>query len=542
MSPIWGSPRNDEAERAEEAPRDEREGSQRGPKTRDNRDQEREPDERTRLLPQGGAYLSPDDPAVSPYNLWGVRALRSLTILFLLITLVWWVLLLVSIFVSPPMMNSRGSGFTDFSYTTLTLSNLLIALIFFSVPSLPMTIWGASMSVFLAVNLFIILGVPRLRVEEGWIGIASVAWATLISLYLVAQTRSVAWGKREEEERLTGREETRRPLREWVAVLVQTIIMAITVLIAILLMATLILRARDASLPPPGKKYYVDNDKYQVHLACVGETHSDRSSSRNRTTPTVLVEGGGDPVEYSFLKWVDAAYDHGSISRYCYWDRPGIAWSENSPSPHSAGMSADALSEALALADEEGPWVLVSTGVGGIYSRIFASRHTRDIDGIMLVEAMHEDFLGELGKPGRGFKLWLRGILSPLGLDRLAGAIFKGRTREDRICGSRSYQGGKFIKAKLQESLVAQSMTKSEISSARNIQSPSTPLVVVSSGREMRRSREWEEKQEDLTKITRKLIAWDIVKRAPHEVWETVEGQKTLEKRLKELVRGEDED
>ncbi|EAS33741.3 uncharacterized protein CIMG_04765 [Coccidioides immitis RS] len=532
MSPLWGS-KSDNSPNREEGPED----GQRSERPRDHRDEEREPDEQTRLLPQRGAYLSPDDPAVSPYNLWGVRALRSLTVLFLIITLLWWVLLLVSIFVSPPMMNSRGSGFFDFSYTTLTLSNLLIALIFFSIPSLPMTIWGGLMSLFLAVNLFIILGVPRLRVEEGWVGIASVAWATLISLYLVAQTRSVAWGKREEEERLTGREETRRPLREWVAVLIQTIIMTITVLIAILLMSTLILRARDASLAAPGKKYYVDNDKYQVHLACVGDTPSGELT-KNRTTPTVLLEAGEEPVEYSFLTWVDAAYQHGSIPRYCYWDRPGIAWSENAPSPHSAGMSADALSEALALADEDGPWVLVSSGIGGIYSRIFASRHTHNIDGIMLVDVMHEDFLPDLGKPGRGFMLWLRGILSPLGLDRLAGAIFKGRNREDRVYGKRAYQAGKSIKAKLQESLVADSITKSEISSARNIQTPSTPLVVVSSGKEMKRSEKWADKQEDLTKITQNLLAWDIVKDAPHGVWETVEGKQTLEKRLKQLIEG----
>ncbi|KAI1917031.1 hypothetical protein LOZ52_004532 [Ophidiomyces ophidiicola] len=528
MSPLWGLRRSASAERDEE-----REGSNQGQRVQDERDV----DEHTRLLPPGGAYLSPDDPAVSPYNLWGIRALRSLTVLFLFITLIWWIILFISIFVSPPMMSTRGSGFFDFSFTTLTLGNLLIALIFFSVPSTPMTIWGVWMSVFLAVNMFIILGVARLRVEEGWVGIASVAWATLISLYLVAQTRTVAWGKREEEERLTGREETRRPLREWIAVLVQTIVMTVTALVAILLMSTLVLRATDAGLAPPGKRYYVDNDKYQVHVACVGNV-PDILTSKNRTTPTVLLEAGSDPAENTLIEWVDAAYKHGSIPRYCYWDRPGIAWSENAPSPHSAGMSVDALSEALALADEEGPWVLVSAGVGGIYSRIFSSRHLRDISGIMLVDAMHEAFLSDLGRPGRGLMLWIRGILSPLGLDRLAGAIFKGRTREDRVWGKRAYQNGKFIKAKLQESLVADSMTKSEISSARNIQTPSTPLVVVSSGREMRRNKNWAEKQEDLTKITRNLIAWDIVKGVPHQVWETLEGRKILEKRLKELVRG----
>ncbi|EEH11183.1 integral membrane protein [Histoplasma capsulatum G186AR] len=524
MSPLWGS-RNHEEPGAEEE-HGENEATER-------RQRRGEPTERTRLLPQG-VYLDPDDPGVSPYNLWSVRALRSLNILFLIITLIWWIVLLASTFVSPPGMNSRGPGFLDFSFATLTMGNLLIALIFFSVPSRPMTIWGAVLSLFLAVNLFIIVGVRRLRIEEGWVGIASATWATVVSLYLLAQTRFVAWGKREEEERLTGREETRRTLREWFAVLLETIVVTVTALATVLLMATLIVRAKDAGLPAPGKKYYVDNGKYQIHLDCVGAAPS---MAANKRSATVLLEAGEMPVEDSFRSWVHEAYRNGSIDRYCYWDRPGIGWSDNAPSPHSAGMSADVLSETLALADIKGPWVVVSAGVGGIYSRIFASRHAADVTGLMLIDALHEDLLPELGKPGRGFKLWLRGIFSPLGLDSLAGAIFKGRTREDRVYGKVAYQNGKFIKAKLQENLVADSTTKSEISSAKNIQSPSMQLVVVSSGIEVRRNQKWADKQKELTNITDNLVAWDIVKNAPHEVWRTDNGKALLGDRLKKLVK-----
>ncbi|KAF3484108.1 uncharacterized protein GIQ15_03432 [Arthroderma uncinatum] len=527
MSPLWGLRHNGQEEGREDF----------ASETENPGRRSQDADERTRLLPgERNGYLHPDDPAVSPYNLWSVRALRGFTLTVLFISLLWWIILLVSIFVSPPGMSNRGSGFFDFAYTTLTISNLLIALIFFSIPSTPMTIWASALSVLLSVSLFVTLGIPRLRVEEGWVGIASVAWAMLISLYLVAQTQLVARGKREEEERLTGREETRRSLGEWLAVLLQVIIMAVTVLVAILLMSTLSLRAKDATLPAPGQKYYVDGNKYQVHLHCIGE-HSTSHGGNDTTPVTVLLEGGEYPVEHTFQGWVDDAYQHGIIKRYCYWDRPGFAWSDNAPSPHSAGMSADALSEALAMADEDGPWVVVSAGVGGIYSRIFASRHIRDVKGIMLVDTLHEDLLHTLGKPSRGLKLWVWGILSPLGLDRLAGAIFKGRTRVDRVYGIRAYQSGKFIKAQLQESLVADSITSSEISSARHIQSPSTPLVVVSSGREVRKSQTWAEKQEDLTKITKNLVAWDVVKGAPHEVWDTLDGRKALEKRLDELMK-----
>lgn len=156
----------------------------------------------------------------------------------------------------------------------------------------------------------------------------------------------------------------------------------------------------------------------------------------------------------------------------------------------------------------------------------------------MLIDALHEDLLYRVSNPGRGFILWGRGIISPLGFDRLAGALFKGRTKEDRVYGKTSYQGGKFIKNKLQENLVADSLTKSEVKSAKNIQQPDTPLVVITSGRHIKSDDDWEEKQKDLTKITDNLLAWEIVGKAPsEEVWKVKEGRDTLEEWLGKLYR-----
>ncbi|KAL4915748.1 hypothetical protein BDW62DRAFT_187843 [Aspergillus aurantiobrunneus] len=492
------------------------------------------PDERSRLLPRETEhYLSPDDPAVSPYNLWSIRALRGLSTTFLAISFVWWTFLLVSLFVSAPAVHTRGSGFFAFAYTTLTVGYLLFGLIFFSVPSKPMTIWGFVLTLFLFVDMCITVAVPHIRVEEGWVGIATVVWAMLISVYNIVQNRCVAWGKREEEERLTGREETRRPLREWLAVMTETLFMAIIAIISILFMITLALRARDATLQPPGEKYYVSARNYQVHLDCVGESNNTAS------TPTVLLEGGEGPVEDTLQPFIEELHQKGAIDRYCYWDRPGIAWSDNAPSPFSAGMASDALSEALAMANEEGPWVLVSAGIGSIYSRIFASRRLLEVNGIFLIDPLHEDYLSDVGSPGRGFGLWVRGILSPLGIDRIFGVIFKHRTREDRVYGRSAYQTGKFIRAKLQENLVAASMTSSEIQAARHVQMAETPLTVVSSGNEVDKSEKWANCQEDLTGITQNLKDWDIVKDAPHEVWKTTEGRRLLEERLRTMVSGD---
>lgn len=376
MVSLWGSNKPDDEDEQPDQNGERPTSSSR--RERDTPRTSEDANERSRLLPPREGYLSPDDPAVSPYNLWSVRALRWFEVLFLVVTFLWWTLLLVSIFVSPPKFNSRGSGFFDFSFTSLTIGNLLVALIFFAVPSSAMGILSMSISVLLLIDTIIVLAVPQIRVEEGWVGIASVVWAALIGFYNVIANRTVKWGKAEEEERLTGRSETRRTLKEWLAILLATFIMVIYVIIVVLLTAVLVLRSRDATLAAPGEKFLVDGDKYAVHVACVG---NQTYYKNGKAKPTVLLEGGYMPVLDSFEDWVYDAQQNGSIGRYCWWDRPGLAWSENAPSPHSGGMSAAVLSEALAIKGEEGPFILVGAGIGGIYTRIFSARNVRNVVG-----------------------------------------------------------------------------------------------------------------------------------------------------------------
>ena len=89
----------------------------------------------------------------------------------------------------------------------------------------------------------------------------------------------------------------------------------------------------------------------------------------------------------------------------------------------------------------------------------------------------------------------------------------------------------------MHENPVAESLSKNEVVASRAIQSKKTPLVVVSSGVEIRRDSQWQHKQRDLTHLTTNLVAWDVVDKAPHEVWRTVKGREVLEKRLRELCR-----
>ncbi|CAK7244860.1 MAG: hypothetical protein STHCBS139747_006422 [Sporothrix thermara] len=494
-----------------------------------------EADETTRLLPNridssyGGGYLSPDDPAVSPYNLFSVRAAHYFTVFLLVLTTVWWILLLVALFVTPPGLETRGSPFNAFSYACVAETLLAVSLLFFAAPSRSVRIITGVVALFLFVNTIITASVQRTRHEEGGVGITSVAWAFAMSLWTIIADRTVQWGKREEEERLTGRPESRRTLLEWIEVSVSSIALLVLCAASALLFCTLVLRSVDAGLAPPGKRYWVDGNKYQIHVYCHG-------SKSKEPLPTVLFEGGDDPVENGLWQLAQNAVQNGSINRYCFADRPGLGWSDTAPSPFSAGQATEALSEALARAGETGPWVLVGAGSGAIYSRVFSSRHGTEIEGLLLLDPLHEDLLDRVGAPGRGFWLWLRGVLSPLGIDRVPGALFRGRSREDRVWGRAAYQTSKTIFAKLQESLVANSLTRRDATTSRAIQYQDTPLAVVSSGQMIRRDKAWEAKQKDLTKLTHALLGWDVVADAPHEIWQTLEGRELIEKRLKKMV------
>lgn len=335
--------------------------------------EDRPPDEHTRLLPNrldSTPYLSPDDPAVSPYNLWTVRIVRYVTVALTVITFAWWVLMIVSVFITPPGLHVRGSPFFAFCYASIALFALAVSLLFFSVPSRWSRVLSIVTAVLLLVDAILILAVPRLRHEELWVGVASVAWASLMAIWTVAADRTVQWGKAEEEQRLTGRPESRRTLTEWAEVMLSTIALAIMALVVVLTTCTLTLRALDSNLQPPGERYWVDGDQYQIHLYCYG----NKTESDGNKTTTVLLEGGEDPVERGLWQFAENAVKNGSISRFCFADRPGMAWvscrsilawlvgrltnwkqSDTAPSPLSASIASDALSETLSRAGEEGP-------------------------------------------------------------------------------------------------------------------------------------------------------------------------------------------
>lgn len=101
---------------------------------------------------------------------------------------------------------------------------------------------------------------------------------------------------------------------EWLKVILATIGLIIVVVLEVFITLTLVLRMRDASLPSTGHKYWVQQHRFQVHVACFGNASAH--------TPLVFVEGGENSAEY-FSSWIEEAHEEGLIGQYCYWDRPG---------------------------------------------------------------------------------------------------------------------------------------------------------------------------------------------------------------------------
>jgi hypothetical protein len=99
--------------------------------------------------------------------------MRWITVIFAVITFLWWALQLVSLFVTPPGLHTRGSGFFSFSYASVAFANLLFTLIFFGTPSRAVRVLSFFMAFILLVDTIITLAVEKTRFEEGWVGTTS---------------------------------------------------------------------------------------------------------------------------------------------------------------------------------------------------------------------------------------------------------------------------------------------------------------------------------------------------------------------------------
>ncbi len=124
---------------------------------------------------------------------------------------------------------------------------------------------------------------------------------------------------------------------------------------------------------PTGKM--VSAGSYKLHVDC-----------RGSGSPTVVFEAGSGGTS---LDWASVQERVSRTNRTCSYDRAGYAWSDAAPTHTLARMRHDF--DVVLRAAGPGPYVLVAHSFGGLLVLDHASRHPKDIAGLVLVDAAERD-------------------------------------------------------------------------------------------------------------------------------------------------------
>ncbi|HLK62810.1 MAG TPA: alpha/beta hydrolase [Bryobacteraceae bacterium] len=130
---------------------------------------------------------------------------------------------------------------------------------------------------------------------------------------------------------------------------------------------------------PPAPGRIIDIGGTKLHLNCTGTG-----------SPAVILESGFPGVS---LDWVLVQPEIAKFTRVCSYDRAGFGWSSLGKQPRTGNQIADDLHELLSVAGVTPPYVLVGHSVGGIYVRIFTTKHPDQVIGMVLVDSTHEGAL-----------------------------------------------------------------------------------------------------------------------------------------------------
>ena len=123
------------------------------------------------------------------------------------------------------------------------------------------------------------------------------------------------------------------------------------------------------------------------HLVQAGSIRMNIDCS-GQGSPTVILESGsGGPS----VDWLMVQPEVAKFSRVCSYDRAGYGWSDSGPKPRSSLQIAHELKQLLQGAGEQGPYVLVGHSMGGYDIRVYTGLYPRDVVGLVLVDASHED-------------------------------------------------------------------------------------------------------------------------------------------------------
>jgi pimeloyl-ACP methyl ester carboxylesterase len=170
----------------------------------------------------------------------------------------------------------------------------------------------------------------------------------------------------------------------------------------------------ERTYPAPGQ--LVDVGGYRLHINCMGQG-----------SPTVILESG---LANMSADWANVQPLVAEGTRVCAYDRAGIAWSDPGPQPRDPGQIAGELHTLLSRAGIAGPYVLVGQSFGGLYVRMYAARYSREVAGMVLLDASHPDMWQRLPAEatatltGPAWQATAMRLMARLGLFRLTNGDF----------------------------------------------------------------------------------------------------------------------
>ncbi|KAF8719183.1 hypothetical protein RHS02_09073, partial [Rhizoctonia solani] len=524
------------------------------------------------------------------YDFWGVKILFISISLLAAISVVALVLLILNTGISsiaqflPP---HRGSRLLPVWFALISAWISLSAVTLFGTPSALTRVSLIASLVLLLLDIILLAAVKQLRRQESALtliacGVAIISTATSLGANYVVKNlrdkegipiRHGAETVREAElrARLYVAQEnywSNRAARA-IKVILSFILTFVTSLVLFLITFDICLTAIDSSVVPPFERSRFHSVQpgpahwsFKVHLACSGPTSmapppdllnattSGRGKIRN--VPTVLYESmrgvpgslGGD--------WVVNLREVGRVGRVCVWDRPGYGFSDNGPSAEMGHVS-NALWQALQHEGEEGPYVLVGAGYGGLLTRLFASRHPKDVHSLLYIdsETSHTYFLTR-ARHNTFFHTHLPVLIAPLGLSRIASLVKNHTPRSGRVLANTlqhtEWQNPRLLSTLLQEQYLThsrQSASFRDLLESERQYPARRPTIVLSSGERVSKESAWRDAQKRLWQeiVDEKgRVRWEILEGVGHDICaKTSEGAvgtglEACEKAVEDLV------
>ena len=161
--------------------------------------------------------------------------------------------------------------------------------------------------------------------------------------------------------------------------------------------------------PPAGRLIEVGGKR--THLYCVGSG-----------APTVIfVSGLGE----TYVSWAKVQPKIGKSTTACSYDRAGLGWSDPGLEPRDVHQIVSELHDLLGASDVTPPYLLVGHSLGGGVIRVFAARYPQEVDGLVMIDAVHPDFLRKMQLDAWDQNVlrtarWMQ-RLAPFGIARLEG-------------------------------------------------------------------------------------------------------------------------